>query len=452
MTDTIIAVENLSKSYLVGHQSSDTYTALRDVITRGARNFARKSLDFARGRQIVHGDEVEEFWALREVSFETKRGEVVGIVGRNGAGKSTLLKLLSRITAPTSGRIRLRGRVASLLEVGTGFHPELTGRENIFVNGAILGMARDEIARKFDEIVAFAEVERFLDTPVKHYSSGMYVRLAFAVAAHLEPEILLVDEVLAVGDIQFQKKCLGKIDEVSREEGRTILFVSHNMSAIKSLCAKGIYLDAGRLKEVGDTKTVVYKYLRSGAIESNGEMVFKEIRGKNQKAVFFTAVSILDYKRNVSSKLEVTDPFYISLSYEYRYTTSNVELEIRIETTDGVAVFSSAHLLPNDNSRDGVQQSGIRYIKIPAMFLMPDQYFVTIAAHTPLIEVHDYHKQILRFEIVDSGTSWAKYGLYRQIGIVMVNLPWKTTLDFEEGELAIGGARAGHDSERKLAT
>ena len=215
MSDIVIIVENLSKRYLVGHQSAERerYTALRDVIGREARNFARKAVDFVRGRQIVQGDEVEEFWALKDVSFEVKRGEVLGIIGRNGAGKSTLLKILSRITEPTRGRAILRGRVASLLEVGTGFHPELTGRENIFLNGAILGMTRAEIVRKFDEIVAFAEVERFLDTPVKRYSSGMYVRLAFAVAAHLEPEILIVDEVLAVGDAEFQKKCLGKMQD-----------------------------------------------------------------------------------------------------------------------------------------------------------------------------------------------------------------------------------------------
>jgi lipopolysaccharide transport system ATP-binding protein len=261
MSDTVIVAENLSKSYIVGHRSAERerYTALRDVIAREARNFARKSIDLFRGRQIVQGDELEEFWALRDVSFEVRQGEVLAVIGRNGAGKSTLLKVLSRITEPSRGRAILRGRVASLLEVGTGFHPELTGRENIFLNGAILGMKRAEIKAKFDAIVAFAEVERFLDTPVKRYSSGMYVRLAFAVAAHLDPEILIIDEVLAVGDAEFQKKCLGKIGDVARG-GRTVLFVSHNMAAVKSLTTRGILLDRGSLKFSGTSEQVIAHY------------------------------------------------------------------------------------------------------------------------------------------------------------------------------------------------
>jgi lipopolysaccharide transport system ATP-binding protein len=264
MSDAAISVENLSKCYLIGHQAfqHERYTALRDVIAREAHNFARKALDFFHGRQIVQGDEVEEFWALRDVSFEVKRGEVLGIIGRNGAGKSTLLKILSRTTEPTKGRAILRGRVASLLEVGIGFHPELTGRENIFLNGAILGMTGAEIKSKFDEIVAFAEVERFLDTPVKRYSSGMYVRLAFAVAAHLEPEILAVDEVLAVGDAEFQKKCLGKMGDVARG-GRTVLFVSHNMNAVERLCQRVICLQSGRIVGTYDeVREGIVGYLR----------------------------------------------------------------------------------------------------------------------------------------------------------------------------------------------
>jgi lipopolysaccharide transport system ATP-binding protein len=264
MSEPVIVVENLSKSYLLAHKHGQQGThkdTLRDVIQREVRDFARKAANAMRGRQIVQGDEIEEFWALKNVSFELNQGEVLGIVGKNGAGKSTLLKLLSRITEPTEGRITLRGRVASLLEVGTGFHQELTGRENVFLNGAILGMTQREIDKKFDEIVAFAEVEKFLDTPVKRYSSGMYLRLAFAVAAHLEPEILIVDEALAVGDAEFQKKCLGKMDEVSRRQGRTVLFVSHNMGAITSLCPKAIWLERGSVRQWGPARSVINEYL-----------------------------------------------------------------------------------------------------------------------------------------------------------------------------------------------
>ena len=264
MSDVVVAVEKLSKRYWVGHQSAqrERYTALRDVISLEVHNFARKTVDFVRGRQIVQGDEVEEFWALSDVSFEIKRGEVFGIIGRNGAGKSTLLKLLGRITEPDRGRAILRGRVGSLLEVGAGFHPELTGRENILLNGAILGMRRGEITRKFDEIVAFSETERFLDTPVKHYSSGMYVRLAFSIAAHLEPEILIIDEVLAVGDIGFQKKCLAKMQDVASKDGRTILLVSHNMAAMESMCKSAMLLVGGRCVAQGDTSEIIQRYLR----------------------------------------------------------------------------------------------------------------------------------------------------------------------------------------------
>ncbi|MCX8090915.1 MAG: ABC transporter ATP-binding protein [Verrucomicrobiae bacterium] len=263
MSAPVITVENLGKRYLVGHQSAqrERYSTLRDVLMRNARDLWRKTADVFCGRQIIQGDEVEEFWALRDVSFEVRWGEVVGIIGRNGAGKTTLLKILSRITEPTVGRVTLWGRVASLLEVGTGFHPELTGRENIYLNGAILGMTRAEIRRKFDEIVAFAGVEKFLDTPVKRYSSGMYVRLAFAVAAHLEPEILVVDEVLAVGDAEFQKRCLGKMQDVAGH-GRTVLVVSHNMALVRHICTRAIYLDLGRVVVDGTVEQALGEYLR----------------------------------------------------------------------------------------------------------------------------------------------------------------------------------------------
>ena len=265
MNDIVIQAETLGKKYIIGHQAENgRYTALRDVLMQNARTLWNKTKDLATGKPIIQGDTLEELWALKDVSFEIKRGEAVGIIGRNGAGKYTLLKVLSRITEPSTGRVTIKGRVASLLEVGTGFHPELTGRENIYLNGTILGMTRVEIKRKFDEIVAFAEVEKYLDTPVKRYSSGMYVRLAFAVAAHLEPEILVVDEVLAVGDTQFQKKCLGKMGDVATE-GRTVLFVSHNMAAVEQLCSRAILLSKGCITSSGNVNTVVGLYLSPSA-------------------------------------------------------------------------------------------------------------------------------------------------------------------------------------------
>ncbi len=265
MSDIAIRVENLSKLYRIGGKQ-EKYRTLRDTLSDAATApFRRVRSAFQRNGQARTEDNT--IWALKDVSFEVKRGEVVGVIGRNGAGKSTLLKILSRITEPSSGRAEIHGRVGSLLEVGTGFHPELTGRENIYLNGAILGMKRAELERRFDEIVDFAEVEKFIDTPVKHYSSGMYLRLAFAVAAHMETEILLVDEVLAVGDAQFQKKCLGKMGEVA-QQGRTVLFVSHNMGAVRSLCNEGLLLDSGRLNQHGDISgTINAYYVSIGALQ-----------------------------------------------------------------------------------------------------------------------------------------------------------------------------------------
>lgn len=312
MSDTVITVENLSKHYLVGHEGpQERYQSLRDTIVRHGKSFFRKGMEMARGNQIIQGDTVEEFWALKDVSFEVKRGEVLGIIGRNGAGKSTLLKILSRITEPTSGRVTLQGRVSSLLEVGTGFHPELTGRENIFLNGAILGMRREEIKAKFDEIVAFAEVEKFLDTPVKRYSSGMYVRLAFAVAAHLEPEILIVDEVLAVGDSQFQKKCMGKMQDVAKG-GRTVLFVSHNLPSVTTLCTRALLLSSGRLIEHGAPLEIVDLYEKQGAqnqeedgwehLDDDLKIKLIEFQAKVQSGTEFHLVANLTFNECVRIK------------------------------------------------------------------------------------------------------------------------------------------------------
>lgn len=343
MSDIAIKVENLGKSYLVGHNAaqSERYTALRDVITHNAKNLARKTRDMLAGRPIVQGDEVEEFWALKDVSFEIKQGDRVGIIGRNGAGKSTLLKILSRITEPTRGRIQINGRVASLLEVGTGFHPELSGRENIFLNGAILGMSRKEIQRKFDEIVDFAEVERFLDTPVKRYSSGMYVRLAFAVAAHLEPEILVVDEVLAVGDAQFQRKCLGKMEDVA-SEGRTVLFVSHNLDAVEALCTNAVLLTSGTVALVDSTERVLTTYLdgiRQSQSITSGEWI-NTLSGPGVRRV---AVKV---NHQTVNTITCGYPFVVEVEIEVDPSCANLELGVGLRDSEGrdILRFNNKHL------------------------------------------------------------------------------------------------------------
>jgi lipopolysaccharide transport system ATP-binding protein len=320
---------------------------------------------------------VEEFWALKDVSFELEQGETVGIIGRNGAGKSTLLKILSRITEPTEGEVQIQGRVASLLEVGTGFHPELTGRENIFLNGAILGMSKVEIRRKFDEIVAFAEVEKFLDTPVKRYSSGMYVRLAFAVAAHLDPEILVVDEVLAVGDAEFQKKCLGKMQDVATNSGRTVLFVSHNMNAVKRLCRRAIYLRNGRLLTQGPTDSVVNEYLAHGVQEAHARAVltdFKDRSGDGSARV--VKAELRNSAGAVSDVYSVGDTIMVQFDVSY-FAPGTYSHSVEISNSDGVPIF---HLWDVDN--EGSRPSPAKERTITATLrdvnLFPDRYFVTL--------------------------------------------------------------------------
>jgi lipopolysaccharide transport system ATP-binding protein len=341
--DVVIRAEGLGKRYVIGHAAErERYLALRDVLVRGAHNFWRKTADIVRGRAIVAGDAVEEFWALKDVSFEVKRGEVLGIIGRNGAGKSTLLKILSRITEPSEGRVTIRGRVASLLEVGTGFHPELTGRENIYLNGAILGMTRAEIRRKFDEIVAFAEIEKFLDTPVKHYSSGMYVRLAFAVAAHLEPEILVVDEVLAVGDGEFQKKCLGKMSDVATG-GRTVLFVSHSMPAMASLSSRALLMQAGRVRMVGEVKRVVDHYLSSATVESAmGRREWHDFNAApGNEHIRVHRIEIISGGNNVCFGIDTGSSFEIRIDYWNLTDKSELVLNLYLFSIDGTPIFES---------------------------------------------------------------------------------------------------------------
>ena len=373
MSDTVISAENVGKKYFLRHERREPYLALRDVLTDAVRNAARKvTAPFSSRRSGTAIQVPEEFWALRNVSFEIKQGDRIGIIGRNGAGKSTLLKILSRITEPTEGRVRIRGRVASLLEVGTGFHPELSGRENIFLNGAVLGMTRAEIIRKFDEIVAFAEVERFLDTPVKHYSSGMYVRLAFAVAAHLEPEILVVDEVLAVGDMQFQKKCLGKMEDVSRREGRTVLFVSHNMPAVQRLCNRCTLLEQGKISRIGATSQIVGEYLSAG-----GSTAFHwEHEGAvKKKGAYLAKVSLVDNRKKPVSYVETGGQLRIAFEYVLRQPHADLQVSMGLMDDSGGVIFGSS---PVDSGLSVPNEPGTyrALVEFPPGVLMPMTYMI----------------------------------------------------------------------------
>lgn len=360
MSDTVISVEVLSKRYRLGLKPKPRNfgEALINGLKRPFQPFA------SRGE-----GETGEFWALKDVSFEIKRGDVVGIIGRNGAGKSTLLKILSHITPPTSGQIAHHGRVASLLEVGTGFHPELTGRENIYLNGAILGMRRTEIRRKFDEIVAFSEVEQFLDTPVKRYSSGMYVRLAFAVAAHLEPEILIVDEVLAVGDAEFQKKCLGKMQEVSTQGGRTVLFVSHNMAAVRKLCERVIVLANGRTAFIGTASDGVSAYSSGG--DTNPELSWSMKDAPGNEHIRLLHISVAPCS---GENIDVASGFVLRWRFHSTKENANLDNTLEVRTQDDVLIFHEGQAFTcGRDSRDGIYETAVT---IPGMLLNAGKYRV----------------------------------------------------------------------------
>jgi len=340
MSDIVIKAENLGKRYTIGHQTGRSdQTTFREVLVQNVRNLLSKSQDLISGKPVIAGDTLEEIWALKDVSFEIKRGEAVGIIGRNGAGKSTLLKILSRITEPTTGRVTIKGRVASLLEVGTGFHSELTGRENIYLNGTILGMTRTEIKRKFDEIVAFSEVEQYLDTPVKRYSSGMYVRLAFAVAAHLEPEILVVDEVLAVGDAAFQKKCLGKMENVANA-GKTVLFVSHNMTAIKSLCSKAILLSDGHTEGMGNVQELINRYLTFSWQSKYFQSWSSRDSAPGNEYVRVKHIELIPKTKNLTDEITVDTPFRIKFQF-WAMTELMLNLSMHVKLINGETVFAT---------------------------------------------------------------------------------------------------------------
>jgi lipopolysaccharide transport system ATP-binding protein len=396
MSSAIISIQDLSKRYLIHHESAQAgrYKRLSEAMFSKTRSAIRR----LRTKDADERASEEEFWALKDVSFEIQRGDVVGIIGRNGAGKSTLLKILSRITEPTSGRVTLRGRVASLLEVGTGFHPELTGRENIFLNGAILGMSKAEIKGKFDEIVSFAEVERFLDTPVKRYSSGMYVRLAFAVAAHLEQEILVVDEVLAVGDADFQKKCLGKMQEVS-QGGRTVLFVSHQMAAVQNLCRTGVLLARGRVVETGPIADIVKHYLTESS--HLAELSFEDRKDRQGTGVLrFVSVSLLDSKGTCVTSLCCGDPAMIGMSIEIKsdkpLRTVRIAIGVDNDLGQRIVVWST-HLAREDFPEVGINAHRID-VFIPRLTLTPGRYGFTLFSSVNG-EISDWLKNAGTFDV-----------------------------------------------------
>ncbi len=386
MPDIAIRVDNLSKLYHLGalHQRPDT---LRDALTGLLR----------RGHPSTHPQSAhsDDLWALKDVSFEVKRGEVVGIIGRNGAGKSTLLKILSRITEPTSGRAEIHGRVGSLLEVGTGFHPELTGRENIYLNGAILGMKRVEIERQFDEIVAFAEIERFLDTPVKRYSSGMYVRLAFAVAAHLEPEILLVDEVLAVGDAAFQKKCLGKMGDVAME-GRTVLFVSHNMAAVQTLCKTSVLISSGMITARGATDEVIHAYLAAGI--QTGEAKFNGSTPRQGSGIAqYTSARILDEIGNPINSVPMGDSLTLELSFMNSQPVTHPAISARLHTPLGqdIAAWRTQETY---GQMPPARTGGLVHLHIRELNLLPGTYYFALGL-TDGYQTLDFIEDALSVEV-----------------------------------------------------
>jgi lipopolysaccharide transport system ATP-binding protein len=422
--EVVIRAEGLGKKYLIGHETSTVgYVALRDEITRAAKGFARSARDLMRGRQLIQGEEVEEFWALKDVNFEIKRGDVVGIIGRNGAGKSTLLKILSRITEPSAGRVQIKGRVASLLEVGTGFHPELTGRENIYLNGAILGMSRAQIRDKFDEIVAFSGVEKFLDTPVKRYSSGMYVRLAFAVAAHLEPEILVIDEVLAVGDLNFQKKCLGKVSEIAGGE-RTVLFVSHNLAIVGQLCNRAICLAKGRKLFDGDSKEIVHSYI----LQSRDRVtdVIDQLAQLSYDCVFrFHCIDILQNGQSTTDVIS-GQPIDIVFEYEVLETTYGLSVYFRLNDLDGTLLFESLH---NGDSAELLTVRRGRYLSratIPANFLAERSYVLEIGAGIHRVRECTSRPIITSLHVTATGRVNSAYPGYRTPGKLAPLLSWST--------------------------
>ena len=436
MSQSIITVENLSKRYRIGEREREYKTfreAIIDVFAGPVRNLKRL-------RELTNFDDPETYpsnmnpvsnvgkaaqddviWALKDVSFEIRKGEIVGIIGRNGAGKSTLLKILSRITEPTSGNIKIHSRVSSLLEIGTGFHPELTGRENVFLNGAILGMRKKEIERKFDEIIAFAETDKFVDTPVKYYSSGMYLRLAFAIAAHLEPEILLVDEVLAVGDAAFQKKCLGKMGDVAKE-GRTVLFVSHNMTAVKSLCQRAIWLDKGMVVGAGEVGWVVDSYLQTGISSVLEQTWNSPANAPGNDMVRLHHVSVTPLYQERTEPITVRTSLQMNAAFWNYLPDALLNFSVVLYSLEGVAIFNTGS--PPQSFPEGLASGSFI---IPGNFLNDGTYTIRLLIVRDTSVVLMDISNVLVFEVHDSERKGNWYGKW--IGTVRPKFDWLMKVD-----------------------
>ena len=428
---TVIKVENLSKQYRLGDIGTGTISHDLNRFWAKIRGKEDPFLKIGEVNDRTKKGSSEYVWSLRDINFDINQGDAVGIIGRNGAGKSTLLKILSRVTGPTTGSVKVKGRIASLLEVGTGFHPDLSGRENIFLNGAILGMTKQEIKRKFDEIVDFSGVERYIDTPVKRYSSGMYVRLAFAVAAHLESEILIVDEVLAVGDSDFQKKCLGKMGDVSKAEGRTVLFVSHNLAAVANLCNHSILLKNGQLEGSGPTSKIIDTYIMSDK-SVEGEITEEEIKyEKSYKWAKFKAIRTVG-KRGVESSFGLNEEINVELEYELLRDGETIQPSVHILDSVGTCILAtfngnSANII-NDPFSDKPLDKGIykATCTIPAYFLNDTSYLLSCFLVPRNLSDMAIAKEVLSISIIETGDMRAEYtGTW--IGLIRPKLRWVTT-------------------------
>ncbi len=417
MENPVIRVENLGKIYRIGEALP--YRTLCDSITNAFTGFFRK----LKNGSLSHKESSNFFWALKDIAFEVKKGEVMGIIGRNGAGKSTLLKILSRITNPTEGYALVRGQVSSLLEIGIGFHPELTGRDNIYFNGAVLGMRKKEIRRKFDEIVSFAEIEKFIDTPVKHYSSGMFVRLAFSVAAFLDSEILLVDEVLAVGDLGFQKKCLGKMDKIAGQ-GKTVLFVSHNMSAIQGLCTSAILLDQGQKIHYGPVDEVVKRYIDFSLNKLDTGKITASMHLVSSESIAVDSVIIMNKAGESISSVKINESFRITLRFSVKRPIQGVRVGMGVYTVLGIHIASLHH---TDEGQEpfagGIGQYEIDfYLKNP---FLPNTYIIGVGAHSILGgAVLDYVREALKFDVVELSDDDQVFHQYQLSGLVHIRGNW----------------------------